>query len=620
MSLSVNVYVAAVYLFLLISLFPENVFLVAAVEIMEYYPAERHDLLLLRDSMNSTADLHNSWTGPPCINDKSRWAGITCSNGHVVSLVLEEIQLTGILPPRFLQNITFLNKLSLRNNLISGSLPNLTNLVNLEYVWLSQNRFSDGIPSDYIDLPKLKNLELQENYLDGQIPPFNQSTMTDFNVSYNHLEGPIPQTGVLQSFPSSSFDHNSGLCGSPLENLCPVPPPSPAPATAPPPPPAPPPGKEKNKKGLHILFVALIATGSALIPFLVLLIFLCYYKKVHAKESAQQDQAADGSADLSERKMPNSRSTKDPERRVELEFFDKNTPVFDLDDLLRASAEVLGKGKLGSTYKATLESGLLVAVKRVKNMNGLSKKEFVQQMQLLGKIRHENLVKIVSFYYSREEKLVIYEFLPNGNLFDLLHENRGVGRIPLDWTSRFSIIKEIAKAVAFLHQTLHSHRVPHANLKSSNVLILRDNNVYHAKLTDFGFLPLLPSRKGSERLAIAKSPEFSQGKKLTHKADVYCFGVILLEIITGKIPGEISPGNDETIEDLSDWVRMVVNNDWSTDILDVEILAAREGHNEMLKLTELALECTDNAPEKRPRMTEILRRIEEIEPRIEEND
>lgn len=111
----------------------------------------------------------------------------------------------------------------------------------------------------------------------------------------------------------------------------------------------------------------------------------------------------------------------DPERRVELEFFDKTISVFDLDDLLRASAEVLGKGKVGSTYKATLESGAVVAVKRVKNMNALSKKEFVQQMQLLGKFKHENLVKIVSFYYSKEEKLIIYEFLPNGSLFDLLH-------------------------------------------------------------------------------------------------------------------------------------------------------------------------------------------------------
>lgn len=119
--------------------------------------------------------------------------------------------------------------------------------------------------------------------------------------------------------------------------------------------------------------------------------------------------------------MPDSWSMEDPERRVELEFFDKTIPVFDLDDLLRASAEVLGKGKVGSTYKATLESGAVVAVKRVKNMNALSKKEFVQQMQLLGKLKHENLAKIVSFYYSKEEKLIIYEFLPNGSLFDLLH-------------------------------------------------------------------------------------------------------------------------------------------------------------------------------------------------------
>lgn len=119
--------------------------------------------------------------------------------------------------------------------------------------------------------------------------------------------------------------------------------------------------------------------------------------------------------------MQDSWSMEDPERRVELEFFDKIILVFDLDDLLRASAEVLGKGKVGSTYKATLESGAVVAVKRVKNMNALSKKEFVQQMQLLGKLKHENLVKIVSFYYSKEEKLIIYEFLPNGSLFDLLH-------------------------------------------------------------------------------------------------------------------------------------------------------------------------------------------------------
>lgn len=108
-------------------------------------------------------------------------------------------------------------------------------------------------------------------------------------------------------------------------------------------------------------------------------------------------------------------------RAVELEFIDKGRPVFDLDDLLMASAELMGKGKVGSTYKATLESGSVVAVKRLKEMNGLRKKEFVQQLMLLGKMRHENLVEIISFYYTKEEKLIVYEYVPHGSLFEHLH-------------------------------------------------------------------------------------------------------------------------------------------------------------------------------------------------------
>lgn len=106
---------------------------------------------------------------------------------------------------------------------------------------------------------------------------------------------------------------------------------------------------------------------------------------------------------------------------MDLEFFNKQKPVFDLDELLRASAEVLGKGTLGTTYKATLESGLVVAVKRVKDMNSVTKKEFVQQMQLLGSLRHQNIIEMISFYYSKDEKLVIHEFVQDGSLFDLLH-------------------------------------------------------------------------------------------------------------------------------------------------------------------------------------------------------
>lgn len=199
-------------------------------------------------------------------------------------------------------------------------------------------------------------------------------------------------------------------------------------------------------------------------------------------------------------------------------------------------------------------------------------------------------------------------------------EVRGVGRIPLDWTTRLAIIKDIAKGLDFLHHSLSSHKVPHANLKSSNVLIHQDSQGYHSKLTDYGLLPLLPAKKFTANLAISKSPEFVQGKKLTHKADVYCFGITMLEIITGKIPGQILGEIEEATNDLSDWVRTVVNNDWSTDILDLEILAEKEGHDAMLMLTELALECTDMTPEKRPKMSVVLRRIEEIEQMKSQND
>lgn len=224
-------------------------------------------------------------------------------------------------------------------------------------------------------------------------------------------------------------------------------------------------------------------------------------------------------------------------------------------------------------------------------------------------------------------------------------ENRGIGRQPLNWRTRLSIIKGMSRALNFLHQSLPSHKVPHGNLKSSNVLIhlqCQENNqgggdTYQCKVTDYGLYPLLPCRKSShQKLAVGMyAPEFLQGKKLTAKADIYCFGILLLEIITGKAPAIGAAGGgrgrgrgkklqqeeeeegeyyyDDRVDDLSGWVRRVVDSDWSTDILDVEILAEKEGHDEMLKLTNIALDCTAIAPENRPNMTQVLTRIDEVD-------
>ena len=111
----------------------------------------------------------------------------------------------------------------------------------------------------------------------------------------------------------------------------------------------------------------------------------------------------------------------DCERLGRMEYFNEELPGFDMDDLLRASAEMLGRGNLGVTYKASLEIGTVVVVKRLSYMNELSRKEFLKQMQLLGKLKQESLVEIISFYHSDEQKLVIYEFISNGTLFELLH-------------------------------------------------------------------------------------------------------------------------------------------------------------------------------------------------------
>lgn len=176
-------------------------------------------------------------------------------------------------------------------------------------------------------------------------------------------------------------------------------------------------------------------------------------------------------------------------------------------------------------------------------------------------------------------------------------ENRG----RLGWNARVGIIKEVAKGMEFLHAH-GSLRVPHGNLKSSNVMVIiqRDDTI-QVKLTEYGLLGVIMG----DKLSVGTTPEFGDGKKVTRKADVYCFGILVLEIMTGKAP---SPSQ----RDLSGWVRAAVTNDWSTDVLDVEILGEKDGYDDMLKLTEIALECTDDMPERRPTMTQVLTMLQDI--------
>lgn len=284
MNLAVTDPTCVVIAYVVLFVLPSTMFVHSLIETMEYYPQERAALMQIRDSLISTLNLHRNWTGPPCHKNSSRWAGITCSNWHIVGLTLEGIQLTGFLPPAFLQNLTFLTNLSFRNNFVYGQLPNLTSLVHLRIVFFSYNRFTGSIPVEYIELPNLEQLELQQNYLDGEIPPFDQPTLTNFNVSYNHLQGQIPKTDVIKKFPDSSYDHNSNLCGIPVEP-CSVPPSAPV-IMPPPPPPVHPP--QNKKKKLQIWIFVLIAVAGMLFAFLVMFVCLFCHKKMQGNEKSKQ--------------------------------------------------------------------------------------------------------------------------------------------------------------------------------------------------------------------------------------------------------------------------------------------------------------------------------------------
>ncbi|KAJ3682255.1 hypothetical protein LUZ60_014828 [Juncus effusus] len=582
----------------------------------ELFHEERHDLINLRDSLRSIVNLHSNWTGPPCYRGHSRWIGIKCAGSNVVAIVLEGIQLTGSLPQDSLQNVTYLAYLSFKNNALHGDLPSLKGLAYLEQVDFSLNRFSGNIPADFTTLPTLNQLYLEDNLLNGTIPPFNQSGLTAFNVSYNFLSGSVPVTPVLEAFPKSSFDHNLALCGDSLGKPCneaqPVGPASPprSPVSPHHGPAAPrtkagaPPVLRPLPQHFHLggWRLVLIAVGAAMVPFLAFCLF--FYLLRRNKTTKTHSGILGVPSEYFEKTSKDSSQCKDHRKGDnELEFFNKEKAVFDIDTLFRSSAVVLGKGGLGITYKVALESGPLITVKRLRNVSGIAKKEFVQQLQLLGKLRHHNLVEIFGYNYSKEEKLVIYEHVAGSSLFQLLHDNRGAGRTPLRWESRLSIAKGISRGLNYLHQCLPFHKIPHANLKSSNVLIR--NNQYHLpQITDFGFQPLLPHM---HRLSVAKSPEFPQGKKLSFKSDVYCFGLLVLEMVTGKVPSE----SEEEVA-MPQWVRLALKNEWSTDVLDLELVGEKEFHEEMLKLVEIALECTELEPEKRPKMSEVVLKIEEL--------
>ncbi|KAF8413063.1 hypothetical protein HHK36_001039 [Tetracentron sinense] len=513
-------------------------------------------------------------------------------------LDLHNLRLVGEIPDE-LSNCRFLLELDLSGNDLQGEIPQtLYNMTYLEILDLHWNKLNGSIPTSLGELSRIQLLDLSENFISGPIPSAlgNLTLLTDFNLSYNHLTGAIPLIPIIQNFGPMAFSHNPGLCGAPLDTTCS----------------ANGNGTTSTSRKTKVLSVSVIV---AIVAAAVILtgIFVISFMNIRARRRRGDETVVVESTPPA--------STDSNLIIGKLVLFSKSLPskYEDWESGTKALLDkdrLIGGGSIGTVYRTSFEGGISIAVKKLETLGRIrNQEEFEQEIGRLGNLRHPNLVAFQGYYWSSTMQLILSEFVPNGNLYEHLHElsypgtSSSRGRSKLYWSRRFQIALGTARALAYLHHDCKP-QVLHLNIKSTNILL---SEGFEAKLSDYGLGKLLPmlDSYGLTKFHTAVgyvAPELAQSLRFSDKCDVYSFGVILLELVSGRKPVESPVANEVVV--LCEYVRGLLENGTASDCFDQSLRGFAE--NELIQVMKLGLICTSEVPSRRPSMAEVVQVLESI--------
>lgn len=500
----------------------------------------------------------------------------------LVSIQLSSNQFSGQIPLD-IGKLKKLGSLYLHDNMFSGPLPySIGSCVSLTDINFARNSLSGKIPDSLGSLPSLNSLNLSNNKFSGEIPiSLSHPKLSLLDLSNNQLAGPIPEPLNIKAF-SDSFTGNPGLCSKADEHFrsC----------------------SSGSGRSHHVSAFVWCLIGVTM----VLLVLLASYFVVKLKQSNLKRSLKQNSWDMKSFRV--------------LSFSEK-----EIIDAVKPE-NLIGKGGSGNVYKVVLNSGKELAVKHIWPSNSsfrgdyrsstamLSKRnfrssEYDAEVATLSAVRHVNVVKLYCSITSEDSNLLVYEYLPNGSLWDRMHTCH---KIEMEWEVRYAIAVGAAKGLEYLHHGF-DRPVIHRDVKSSNILLDLE---WKPRIADFGLAKIVQAGDAGDLTHVIAgthgyiAPEYAYTCKINEKSDVYSFGVVLMELVTGKRPIEPEFGESK---DIVNWVYSKMDSrDSMLTVVDPKISEILK--EDALKVLKIAIHCTNKIPAFRPSMRVVVQMLEEAEP------